>query len=124
MSLSQFYVSVGTRQADIKSGQVSRYTDIGNSLSFRSAGRLFTLVRQLHKLRWYFPTQAFKVSFKGSTKKIFHKYSQKQDFGMLFAVNMASGGLAAAGSLTIVYPLDYPVPRFPGRCLGHHRAIN
>merc|ERR1712209_309453 len=29
------------------------------------------------------------------------------DFGMFFAVNMASGGLAAAGSLTIVYPLDY-----------------
>merc|ERR1712107_407016 len=33
--------------------------------------------------------------------------SPKQDFGMFFAVNMASGGLAAAGSLTIVYPLDY-----------------
>ena len=30
-----------------------------------------------------------------------------QDCGMLFAVNMASGGLAAAGSLTIAYPLDY-----------------
>ena len=26
---------------------------------------------------------------------------------MLFDVNMASGGLAAAGSLTIVYTLDY-----------------
>ena len=34
-------------------------------------------------------------------------YSPKQDFNMFFAVNMASGGLAAAGSLTIVYPLDY-----------------
>ena len=30
-----------------------------------------------------------------------------QDFGMVFAVNMASGSLAAAGSLTIVYPLDH-----------------
>jgi len=28
-------------------------------------------------------------------------------FGMFFATNMASGGLAGAGSLTIVYPLDY-----------------
>ena len=37
---------------------------------------------------------------------MFPKYSPKQDFGMFFAVNMASGGLAAAGSLTIVYPLD------------------
>ena len=34
-------------------------------------------------------------------------YSPKQDFGMFFSVNMASCGLAAAGSLTIVYPLDY-----------------
>ena len=34
-------------------------------------------------------------------------YCQKQDFGMFFAVNMASGGLAAAGSLTIRFPLDY-----------------
>merc|ERR1712107_565323 len=39
--------------------------------------------------------------------KMFPKYSPKQDFGMFFAVNMASGGLAAAGSLMIVYPLDY-----------------
>merc|ERR1712107_687584 len=55
----------------------------------------------------YFPTQAFNLSFKDSIKKMFPKYSPKQDFGMFFAVNMASGGLAAAGSLTIVYPLDY-----------------
>merc|ERR1712196_549380 len=55
----------------------------------------------------YFPTQAFNLSFKDSIKKMFPKYSPKTDFGMFFAVNMASGGLAAAGSLTIVYPLDY-----------------
>lgn len=29
------------------------------------------------------------------------------DFWKFFAANMASGGLAGAGSLTIVYPLDY-----------------
>ena len=38
---------------------------------------------------------------------MFPKYSPKHDFGMFFAVNIASGGLAAAGSLVIVYPLDY-----------------
>ena len=38
---------------------------------------------------------------------MFPKYSSKTDFGMFFLVNMASGGLAGAGSLTIVYPLDY-----------------
>merc|ERR1711953_1401767 len=40
-------------------------------------------------------------------KKMFPKYSPKDNFGMFFAVNMASGGMAAAGSLCIVYPLDY-----------------
>merc|ERR1712159_556467 len=55
----------------------------------------------------YFPTQAFNLSFKDAIKKIFPKYSPKTDFGMFFAVNMASGGMAAAGSLCIVYPLDY-----------------
>merc|ERR1711879_764764 len=50
---------------------------------------------------------AFNLAFKDSIKKLFPKYSPKSDFGKFFAVNMASGGLAAAGSLTIVYPLDY-----------------
>jgi len=44
---------------------------------------------------------------KDSIKKLFPKYSPKRDFAKFFAVNLASGGLAAAGSLCIVYPLDY-----------------
>ena len=32
---------------------------------------------------------------------------------MFFAVNMASGGVSAAGSPTIVYPLDYARTRLP-----------
>merc|ERR1711907_823119 len=40
-------------------------------------------------------------------KKMFPKYNPKTEFGSFFAVNMASGGMAAAGSLCIVYPLDY-----------------
>merc|ERR1712159_251981 len=55
----------------------------------------------------YFPTQAFNLSFKDAIKKMFPKYNPKTEFGSFFAVNMASGGLAAAGSLCIVYPLDY-----------------
>merc|ERR1711920_143834 len=35
------------------------------------------------------------------------KYNPKTEFWSFFASNMASGGLAGAGSLTIVYPLDY-----------------
>merc|ERR1712046_240811 len=43
----------------------------------------------------------------GTIKKMFPKYNPKTEFGSFFAVNMASGGMAAAGSLCIVYPLDY-----------------
>ncbi|CAK0836430.1 unnamed protein product [Prorocentrum cordatum] len=38
---------------------------------------------------------------------MFPKYNPKTEFPMFFAANLVSGGLAAAGSLTIVYPLDY-----------------
>merc|ERR1711939_31874 len=55
----------------------------------------------------YFPTQAFNFAFKDTIKGLFPKYNPKTEFGMFFAANMASGGLAGAGSLTIVYPLDY-----------------
>ena len=54
----------------------------------------------------YFPTQAFNLSFKDSIKVIFPKHNPKQDFSVFFVVNMASVGLAAAGSPTIVYPPD------------------
>merc|ERR1712232_56750 len=37
----------------------------------------------------------------------FPKYNPKTEFAQFFGANLCSGGLAAAGSLTIVYPLDY-----------------
>merc|ERR1712078_345310 len=55
----------------------------------------------------YFPTQAFNLAFKDSIKKMFPKYNPKTEFLKFFGANLVSGGLAAAGSLTIVYPLDY-----------------
>merc|ERR1712226_1812479 len=55
----------------------------------------------------YFPTQAFNLAFKDTFKKMFPKYNPKADFAKFFGANLVSGGLAAAGSLTIVYPLDY-----------------
>merc|ERR1711907_246421 len=93
----------------IMSGEVPRYTGIGNCFSRILAeqglasfwrGNLTNVIR-------YFPTQAFNLAFKDSIKKMFPKYSPKTDFGKFFLVNLASGGLAAAGSLCIVYPLDY-----------------
>merc|ERR1712100_697892 len=55
----------------------------------------------------YFPTQAVNFAFKAPIKAMFPKYNPKTEFMSFFAANMASGGLAGAGSLTIVYPLDY-----------------
>jgi len=55
----------------------------------------------------YFPTQAFNFAFKDTIKAMFPKYNSKTEFWKFFAANMASGGLAGAGSLCIVYPLDY-----------------
>nr|BAN65429.1 adenine nucleotide translocase [Babesia bovis] len=55
----------------------------------------------------YFPTQAFNFAFKDFFKTLFPKYNQKTEFWKFFAANVASGGLAGASSLMIVYPLDF-----------------
>merc|ERR1712216_321311 len=91
------------------SGEVPRYTGIVDCFSrIKSEQGMGAFWRgNFTNCIRYFPTQAFNLSFKDAIKKIFPKYSPKTDFGMFFAVNMASGGMAAAGSLCIVYPLDY-----------------
>ena len=94
---------------DIKSGKVARYTGIGDCFKRVAAEQgvgAFWRGNFTNVLR-YFPTQAFNFAFKDTIKALFPKYSAKTDFGMFFLVNMASGGLAGAGSLCIVYPLDY-----------------
>jgi solute carrier family 25 (adenine nucleotide translocator) protein 4/5/6/31 len=93
----------------IRSGEVARYTGIANCFTRVAAeqgvaafwrGNLTNVIR-------YFPTQAFNFAFKDSIKSLFPRYSTKTEFGKFFLVQMASGGLAGAGSLCIVYPLDY-----------------
>lgn len=93
----------------IKSGQVPRYTGIMNCFSRVAAeqgigsfwrGNLANVIR-------YFPTQAFNFAFKDTIKKQFPKYNPKTEFWKFFATNVASGGLAGACSLLIVYPLDF-----------------
>merc|ERR1711988_959992 len=93
----------------IRSGEVPRYKGIMDCFSRINSEQGFAAFWRgnfTNCIR-YFPTQAFNLSFKDAIKKMFPKYSPKTDFGMFFAVNMASGGMAAAGSLCIVYPLDY-----------------
>jgi len=93
----------------IASGEIPRYTGIVNCFVRVSKeqgtaafwrGNLANVVR-------YFPTQAFNFAFKDFFKNIFPKYNMKTQFWPWFGVNMASGGLAGASSLLIVYPLDF-----------------
>jgi len=93
----------------IRSGEVKRYTGIVNCFSRVASeqgiqafwrGNFTNVIR-------YFPTQAFNFAFKDTFKMLFPRYDKNKEFGMFFLTNMASGGLAGAGSLCIVYPLDY-----------------
>merc|ERR1712110_1047489 len=92
----------------IISGEVPRYTGIVNCFARVQAeqgvaafwrGNFTNCIR-------YFPTQAFNFMFKDKIKRMFPKYGKDQ-FGKRVMTNVASGGLAGAGSLCIVYPLDY-----------------
>lgn len=55
----------------------------------------------------YFPTQALNFAFKDTYKNMFPKYDVKKQAFKAFLVNMASGGMAGATSLCVVYPLDF-----------------
>jgi len=110
----------------IKSGKVARYTGIVNCFQRVASeqgvaafwrGNFTNVIR-------YFPTQAFNFAFKDTIKAMFPKYSSKTDFGMFFLVNMASGGLAGAGSLCIVYPLDYARTRLASDVGSGARTFN
>ena len=93
----------------IISGEVARYTGIVNCFTRVSAEQGFSAFwrgNTVNVIR-YFPTQAFNFAFKDTFKNMFPKYDSKKEFWKFFGANMASGGLAGAGSLTIVYPLDY-----------------
>lgn len=93
----------------IISGEVPRYTGIGNCFArvYSEQGLAAFWRGNFTNIIRYFPTQAFNFAFKDSIKKLFPKVNPKEEFAKFFLVNMASGGLAGAGSLCIVYPLDY-----------------
>jgi len=102
---------IQTQDANPKiiSGEVRRYNGILDCFSRVSKeqgiaafwrGNFTNIIR-------YFPTQAFNFAFKDSIKTLFPKVDKNADFAKFFLINVASGGLAGAGSLCIVYPLDY-----------------
>merc|ERR1712070_803201 len=102
---------IQTQDANPKiiSGEVQRYSGILNCFTRVTSEQGFMAFwrgNTVNVIR-YFPTQAFNFAFKDTIKAMFPKYNPKTEFWSFFATNMASGGLAGAGSLTIVYPLDY-----------------
>jgi solute carrier family 25 (adenine nucleotide translocator) protein 4/5/6/31 len=93
----------------IRSGEVPRYTGIVNCfvrVNSEQGFGAFWRGNGTNIIR-YFPTQAFNLAFKDTIKGFFPKFNKKTQPLQNFAVNLASGGLAGAGSLCIVYPLDY-----------------
>lgn len=110
----------------IMSGEVPRYTGIVNCFTRVSKeqgiaafwrGNFTNIIR-------YFPTQAFNFAFKDGIKAMFPKANKKTEFGKFFVINVASGGLAGAGSLMIVYPLDYARTRLASDVGGKERQFN
>eukprot|EP00999_Lentomonas_sp_LEN2_P002980 NODE_838_length_1159_cov_75.223837_g796_i0.p1 GENE.NODE_838_length_1159_cov_75.223837_g796_i0~~NODE_838_length_1159_cov_75.223837_g796_i0.p1 ORF type:complete len:304 (-),score=35.57 NODE_838_length_1159_cov_75.223837_g796_i0:117-1028(-) len=93
----------------IVSGEVARYTGIINCFTRVTSEQGFLAFWRgnFTNVIRYFPTQAFNFAFKDTIKKMFPKKDPKTQFLGFFLTNVASGGLAGAGSLCIVYPLDY-----------------
>jgi len=119
---------IQTQDANPKiiSGEIPRYTGIANCFTRVAAEQgigAFWRGNFVNILR-YFPTQAFNFAFKDTIKGMFPKYNPKKEFAAFFAVNMASGGLAGAGSLTIVYPLDYARTRLASDVGSGQRAFS
>jgi len=93
----------------IKSGEIPRYTGIINCFTRVVAEQGFVSLWRgnLANVIRYFPTQAFNFAFKDTFRRMFPRYDPKKEFWKFFATNIASGGLAGAASLLIVYPLDF-----------------
>jgi len=107
----------------IISGEIPRYTGIGNCftrVASEQGIKAFWRGNFVNILR-YFPTQAFNFAFKDTIKGWFPK---PKGGAAKFATNVASGGLAGAGSLTIVYPLDYARTRLASDVGSGAKAFN
>jgi len=110
----------------IVSGEVKRYSGIGNCFTRVASEQgmgAFWRGNATNCIR-YFPTQAFNLAFKDSIKGMFPRYSPKTDFWPFFGVNLASGGLAGAGSLCFVYPLDYARTRLASDVGSGKKSFN
>jgi len=112
--------------ARIISGEVKKYTGIvdcfkrvGSEQGYLAfwRGNFTNVIR-------YFPTQAFNFAFKDFFKTIFPRYNPKTEFLKFVLVQIASGAAAGAGSLCIVYPLDYARTRLASDVGSGKRDFN
>lgn len=110
----------------IISGEIKRYNGIVDCFSrVRSEQGFAAFWRgNLTNIIRYFPTQAFNFAFKDGIKAMFPKYDKNAQFMKFFMTNMASGGLAGAGSLCVVYPLDYARTRLASDVGGGKREFS
>merc|ERR1712085_67072 len=77
----------------IRSGEVARYTGIGNCFSRIHSEQgigAFWRGNGTNIIR-YFPTQAFNLAFKDTIKGFFPRYNNKTDFWKFFGTQLASG---------------------------------
>lgn len=110
----------------IISGEVKRYTGIVNCFSRVASEQgigAFWRGNFTNCLR-YFPTQAINLASKDAIKGMFPKKDPKKEFGQFLAVNLASGGLAGAVSLSFVYPLDYARTRLAADVGSGEKTFN
>jgi len=94
----------------IKSGRLSQpYKGIGDCFGrvIKEEGFAALWRGNLANVLRYFPTQALNFAFKDSFKRMFGFNKDKDGYWKWFGGNLASGGLAGAASLTLVYSLDY-----------------
>jgi len=94
----------------IKSGRLAQpYKGIGDCFGrvIKEEGFAALWRGNLANVLRYFPTQALNFAFKDSFKRMFGFNKDKDGYWKWFGGNLASGGLAGAASLTLVYSLDY-----------------
>jgi len=93
----------------IISGEVPRYKGIVDCFArvFREQGFKAFWRGNLTNIIRYFPTQAFDFALKDPIKDMFPRANKRTEFMKFFIINMTAGCLVGAGSLCVVYPLDY-----------------
>jgi len=119
---------IQTQDANPKiiSGEVVRYKGIIDCFTrvSREQGILAFWRGNFTNVIRYFPTQAFNFAFKDFFKSLFPNYSSKTELLKFVLVQIASGSLAGAGSLCIVYPLDYARTRLASDVGSGKRDFN